>query len=231
VLKKLMALFQTKKANPEPKAAPRKKPSKPKVESTRIGELGEHKINIQLDQLPKECQHLNDLLIPNSKSRTSYSQIDHLIVTPYGIFVIETKNYNGEIKGTRENRTWSVGNRFKMYNPLMQNYGHIKAVEQQLADFINVKYISMISFTMRCRFSIDAELRKIGSDELIVYDVELTKFIERKLTRLKAENPSPRFTGDEVRDIKERIASLNITDPAIRAQHVERAKASKASSK
>ncbi|MGO4370436.1 nuclease-related domain-containing protein [Paenibacillus sp. MCAF20] len=81
--------------------------------------------------MPKECQHLNDLLIPNAKSRTGYSQIDHLIVTPYGIFIIETKNYNGEIKGTREDRNWSVGNRFKMYNPLMQNYGHIKAVEQQ----------------------------------------------------------------------------------------------------
>ncbi|WP_168123941.1 nuclease-related domain-containing protein [Paenibacillus sp. HB172176] len=230
MLKKLMALFQTKE-NPKPKAAPQKRPSKPKVESTRIGELGEHKINIQLDQLPKECQHLSDLLIPNSKSRTGYSQIDHLIVTPYGIFVIETKNYNGEIKGTREDRNWSVGNRFKMYNPLMQNYGHIKAVAQQLTDFANVKYISMVSFTMRCRFSIDPELRKIGSDELIVYDVELTEFIERKLARLKAENPSPRFNGDEVRAIKERIASLNITDRTVRAQHVERAKASKASSK
>lgn len=27
--------------------------AKPKVQPTRIGELGEHKINIQLDQLPK----------------------------------------------------------------------------------------------------------------------------------------------------------------------------------
>lgn len=230
MLKKLIASLKTKKAE-KPKAAPRKKPSKPKVESTRIGELGEYKINIQLDQLSKECQHLNDLLIPNSKSRSGYSQIDHLIVTPYGIFVIETKNYNGEIKGGREDRNWSVGNRFKMYNPLMQNYGHIKAVEQQLANLQNVKYISMISFTMRCRFSIDPELRKISSDELIVYDVELTEFILRKLARLKVESPSPRFTDDEVRAIKERLDSINITDHAVRAQHVERAKASKTSSK
>ncbi|WP_307206336.1 hypothetical protein [Paenibacillus harenae] len=117
-----------------------------------------------------------------------------------------------------------------MYNPLIQNYGHIKAVEQQLADFPNIIYISMISLTMRCRFSIDPELRKIGSDELIVYDVELTEFIERKLTRVKAENPSPRFT-DDVRSIKERLAALNISDPIVRAQHIERAKASKSSSK
>lgn len=231
MLKKILALFQSEKEPPKQKAIPTKKPSQPKVESTRIGELGEHKINIQLDQLPKECQHLNDLLIPHPKSRTGYSQIDHLVVTPYGLFVIETKNYSGEIKGTREDRNWSVGNRFKMYNPLMQHYGHINAVEQHLPDFENVKYISMVSFTMRCRFSIDPELRKIGSDELIMYDVELTEFIERKLARLKTENPSPRFSNDEVRVIKERLASINILDAAIRAQHIEKAKVAKANSK
>lgn len=235
MLKKLISFFRSKPAKtaskPAPKASQAKKPAKPKVAPTRIGELGEHKINIQLDQLSKEYQHLNDLLIPNSKARSGYSQIDHLLITPYALFVIETKNYNGEIKGTREERNWSVSNRFKMYNPLMQNYGHIKAVEQLLTDYANVKYISMISFTMRCRFSIDPELRKIGSDELIVYDVELTEFIERKIARLKAENSAPRFTDEEVQAIKAKIASVNITDPAIRAQHIEKSKISKSISK
>ncbi|MFD1773506.1 nuclease-related domain-containing protein [Paenibacillus rhizophilus] len=73
--------------------------------------------------------------------------------SPYGLFVIETKNYNGEIKGGRKDKYWSVSNRYKMYNPLMQNYGHIKALESHLGEFIAAKYISMISFTMRCRFS------------------------------------------------------------------------------
>lgn len=222
MLKKLLSLFISKPAKLEPAVTKTKKPSKPKVEPTRIGELGEHKINIQLDQLPKDCQHLNDLLVPNPKSRSGYSQIDHMIISPYALFVIETKNYKGEIKGTREERYWSVSNRFRLYNPLMQNYGHIKAVELLLADLMNVRYISMISFTMRCRFSIDPELRKIGSDELIVYDVELSEFIQRKISRLKIEQPSPRFTDEEVRAIKDVIASANITDPVIRAQHIEK---------
>lgn len=114
---------------------------------------------------------------------------------------------------------------------MKQNYGHIKAVELLLADLMNVRYISMISFTMRCRFSIDPELRKIGSDELIVYDVELTEFIQRKIARLKIEQLSPRFTDDEVRAIKDVIASANITDPVIRAQHIETAKSLKSNSK
>lgn len=107
---------------------------------------------------------------------------------------------------------------------------HIKALESHLSDIPNTLYISMISFTMRCRFSIDPDLRKIGSDELIVYDVELTEFVERKLVRLKAENPTPRFNGNEVDAIIERLTNLNITDSAIRSQHIDRAKAAKTSS-
>jgi hypothetical protein len=84
-----------------------------KVQPTRIGELGEYKINIQLDQLPKDCKYLSDLLVSNSKSRTGYSQIDHLVISPYGLFVIETKNYSGEIKGKRDDKNWIVNNRLK----------------------------------------------------------------------------------------------------------------------
>ncbi|WP_281426454.1 nuclease-related domain-containing protein [Paenibacillus sophorae] len=126
------------------------------------------KITPQLDQLPKECKYLSDLLIPNPKSRSGYSQIDQLVVSPYGLFVIETKNYNGEIKGGRKDEYWTVSNRYKMYNPIRQNYGHIKALESHLGEHKPAKYFSMISFTMRCRFSIDPELRKIGSDELSI---------------------------------------------------------------
>jgi hypothetical protein len=125
MFKKILAIFKRTPVVPMSKPKKSSKPRK-KVESTRIGELGEYKINIQLDQLPKDCKYLSDLLVPNSKSRTGYSQIDHLVISPYGLFVIETKNYNGEIKGKRDDKNWLVNNRFKMFNPLRQNYGHVK---------------------------------------------------------------------------------------------------------
>ncbi|NGM83940.1 NERD domain-containing protein [Paenibacillus sp. 7124] len=221
-LKKSNTSTSLQKANKPKSAKPR-----PKIESTRIGELGEHKINIQLDQLPKECKSLSDLLVLNPKSRTGHSQIDHLVITPYCLFVIETKNYNGEIKGGRSDQQWTVSNRYKMYNPLKQNYGHIKAIENLLKGVPAVSFISMISFTMRCRFSIDPELHKIHSDELIVYDVELSDFISRKLLRLKTENPEPLFTQEQVQEIYDQLLQANITDPKIRKLHVEKITANK----
>ncbi|KRF39888.1 nuclease-related domain-containing protein [Paenibacillus sp. Soil787] len=228
MFKKILEFFRSSPKKEIEKKRTTKKSVKPvrKIEPARIGELGEHKINIQLDQLPKDCKYLSDILIANSKSKTGYSQVDHLVITPYGLFVIETKNYNGEIKGNKNDRYWSVSNRFKMYNPFFQNYGHIKALEYILHEFKTLTFVSMISFTMRCRFSVDPELRKIHSNDLIVYDVELTEFIQRKLLRFKAESPEPKHNEIAINRIYEIIQKANIVDPIIRNEHIERAKIS-----
>lgn len=230
MLKKIMSLFKSPAVpdkKPVPSTTKKAKTSgssvKPKVQPTRIGELGEHKINIQLDQLPKGCKYLSDLMVKNSKSRTGYSQIDHVVITPQGLFVIETKNYTGEIKGTRENKSWTVSNRFKMYNPFMQNYGHIQSIKNLLPDYQKIRYISLVSFTMRCRFSVDPELRKIQSDELIVYDVELSEYIQRKMNRIQAERKESDLAESDIQRIYQLMIEANITDPKIRAEHVDKA--------
>ncbi|MFC5452384.1 nuclease-related domain-containing protein [Paenibacillus aestuarii] len=229
MFKKILSWFSSSNEKESPKSTPRKSsssnaPKKRSIDSSRIGELGEYKINIQLDQLPKDTKYLSDIIIKNLKSRTGYSQIDHIVVSPHGLFIIETKNYNGEIKGSRSDKYWRVSNRFNMFNPLKQNFGHIKALERILSDFPDLLYISMISFTMRCRLSIDSELRKIESNELIVYDTELSEFISRKINRIKATSSKALLTESEVQNIYDIIQSSNITDPTIRLEHVAKIK-------
>ena len=66
------------------------------------GAIGEETVAFRLARLPKsEYKVINDLVL-SSVSRTS--QIDHLIISDYGLFVIETKNIKGWIFG-RERRT------------------------------------------------------------------------------------------------------------------------------
>jgi hypothetical protein len=114
-----------------------------------------------------------------------------------------------------------------MFNPLRQNYGHMKAIESITQSYKKLNFISMISFTMRCRFSIDPELRKISSNELIVYDVELSEFIGRKLIRLAAENPEPFLSNEDINHIYNLLVKANIVDPKIRVEHVEKASGKK----
>ena len=75
---------------------------------------------------------VNNVTIPTSNGTT---QIDHILVSRYGIFVIETKNMEGWIFGTATQPRWtqSLGkSKFQFQNPLHQNYRHIKALEEFL---------------------------------------------------------------------------------------------------
>jgi hypothetical protein len=194
--------------------------------AVRKGEIGEYKIDIQLDQLPKDCRYLSDLLIKNPNAKSGYSQVDHVVLTPYGTFVIETKNYQGTIYGGKDRKTWTVNGKFKMMNPFVQNYGHIKA----LASLIDSKYqdlfISLVSFTKRATFKVDLDYRKIASNELIVYDIELSEFIHRKVSVLKLQHKEPLLSESDISTIYDTFSKADIKDPAIRKEHEQALKTS-----
>jgi predicted RNA-binding Zn-ribbon protein involved in translation (DUF1610 family) len=63
------------------------------------------------------------------------TQIDHVFLSPYGVFVLETKNMRGWIFGGEHQAHWTqqlYRQRFKFQNPVMQNYKHLKALEVAL---------------------------------------------------------------------------------------------------
>ncbi|MDX8363384.1 nuclease-related domain-containing protein [Cytobacillus sp. IB215316] len=191
------------------------------LKAIRKGELGEYKIEIQLEQLPKEYKHLNDLLVENSKAKSGFSQVDHIVITPYGIFVIETKNYQGTIYGGKDRKTWSVNGKFNMMNPFIQNYGHIQALKSIIDKKYHHLFISMVSFTKRCTFKLDElDLRKISSDNLIVYDIELSEFINRKISVLQIEHEEPLLSEADITNIFNSFYKENITDSMIREKHI-----------
>lgn len=189
--------------------------------ANRKGEIGEYKIDIQLSQFPKEYRYLTDIMVKNPKSGTGYSQIDHILITPYGIFVIETKNYQGTIYGGKNRKEWNVNGKFKVMNPFYQNYGHIKVLQSLLDRKFSDHFISIVSFTKRCKFKVELDLRKVQSNELIVYDVELTEFINRKVNVNRLQNnKEPLLSNEEIEKAYTTLVNANITDPKIREQHV-----------
>lgn len=84
-------------------------------------------------RLPKATYHQ----IHNVTLRTpdGTTQIDHVFVSRYGIFVVETKNIKGWIFGGENQSQWTqriFKNSFKFQNPLRQNYKHVRALEAAL---------------------------------------------------------------------------------------------------
>jgi hypothetical protein len=82
------------------------------------------------------------------------TQIDHIFVSPYGLFVIETKNYSGWIFGDQNQPSWTqkiYRSTHKFQNPIRQNYKHVKALEA-LLDIPVEKIHSVIVFVGNSTF-------------------------------------------------------------------------------
>lgn len=95
------------------------------------GQFGELKVRATTGlRLPSHTyRSLHDLTLPTPDGTT---QVDHVIVSRFGVFVIETKNMTGWIFGDERSRRWTqsiYGNNYRFQNPLHQNYKHLKAVE------------------------------------------------------------------------------------------------------
>ena len=75
---------------------------------------------------------VHNITLPTPDGTT---QIDHVFVSRYGLFVLETKNMQGWIFGGENQAQWTqkiYRNTFKFQNPLRQNFKHIKALENAL---------------------------------------------------------------------------------------------------
>lgn len=98
------------------------------------GFIGEAIINITSTLfLDKNKYHLiKNVTLPTEDGTT---QIDHIIVSKYGIFVVETKNMKGWIFGSEHQKMWTqqiYRHKTKFQNPLHQNYKHTKTLETVL---------------------------------------------------------------------------------------------------
>lgn len=134
----------------------------------KIGEIVSAKFLNKLDK--DKYRVLNDIKLDNPSNHTKTSQIDHLVVSKYGIFVVETKAYKGKIYGKEFSRQWTQylgSKKYEFMNPILQNYGHIKALEAILEEtYPNMKYFSIIAFSPEANLKDvevkDAKLCKIS---------------------------------------------------------------------
>ncbi|MDF3934661.1 nuclease-related domain-containing protein [Pseudomonas citronellolis] len=98
------------------------------------GQIGELLVRLfahwQLDKATYRRLHNVTLNTPDGTT-----QIDHVFLSRYGIFVLETKNMSGWIFGGEKQAQWTqkiYKRTYKFQNPLRQNYKHLKALEATL---------------------------------------------------------------------------------------------------
>jgi len=136
------------------------------------------KKTIKESSLNKEEYHLvNNITIPTKEGTT---QIDHILFTKHGIFVIETKNYKGWIFGKEDDYKWTqvlFKNKYTFQNPIRQNENHIKHLKKELHYLKKEVFFNIIVFTGESEFK-----RKMP--ENVMETKELINYIKRKKIRI-----------------------------------------------
>lgn len=176
---------------------------KPKIK----GFLGEAAVSSRLSKLnPSKYKIINNLMLKVGDRTT---QIDHAVVSNYGIFVIETKNYKGWILGNEYDDSWTqqiYKRKEKLHNPIKQNYGHVMALKEILKLYEDIKYIPIVTFTT------EADL-KVNTKSEVVYTTKLLKTIEKYTENI--------ISNDDITAIYNKLLSLNIDDKDNRKAHVQ----------
>ena len=98
------------------------------------------------------------------------TQVDHILVSRFGVFVIETKDYSGWIFANASDATWTnvrYRRKYTFQNPIHQNFRHVLAV-QNLLEFVPREAIkSVVVFCGSAEFKTEVPVGVVHIDGLV----------------------------------------------------------------
>lgn len=192
------------------------------------GTVGEWKVKSKLRSIGEEYKVFHNIYLPNGEH--GLTQVDHIVTSAYGLFVIETKHYSGWIFGDEYKPFWTqviYRRKSKFYNPIRQNYGHIQALAAYIGKENTADIHSVIAFSSNSTFKFNKKfttahviqfpelLRTISHyKEHRIGEMEL-KHINDKLTELSSlEKKDKKERKAEhlkkVRQAKKRLSAIPI---------------------
>lgn len=181
------------------------------------GWIGEKKTSfyLWLSLNSKDYRKFHNLIIP---SVNGTAQIDHLLVSPFGIFIVETKNKKGWIFGSKDQENWTqtlYGNKYSFQNPIKQVFRQRRI----LADFLGVKESkihTIIYFVGKCKFKTELPDNVIKS-RLGKYikrfkdRVLPTEEVDRLAKKIECHVSESTLTNkDHVRSLRDRHSSTKV---------------------
>lgn len=139
----------------------------PKTASVVVQEL--NKLN------PLEYKVINDV---NITSGDKVTHVDHLIISKYGIFVIEDKNFNGSVYGSKNIKYWTQykgKNSEEFINPYSQNQGNIKRISKTL-NLNQEVFKNIVCFSNpKCELKLDFDENNIVNVNNLINQIKNSK--------------------------------------------------------
>ena len=203
---------------------------------------GERLVNSELMTHYSDWILIDDVLLPSGSGTT---QIDHILVSPSAVFLIETKEMGGWVFGRPGQQEWTqsfpAGDHsrkagikskpFKFYNPLRQNEGHARAlIKLGVVDRRRLRpivaFVGDAQLKTAEKFLPFDEHEKIASQKrtwrmrgvVCMNLVDLRRYIDFSVSA----SSNPDWTRQEMEAVRTKIRSYEIPITAqSRAKHVD----------
>lgn len=156
------------------------------------------------------------------KPNGGYSQIDLVVAAKTGIIVFEIKEYSGWIFGNGQYREWTQvlaygQEKYRFYNPIMQNNKHIGELRKKLKQFENIPFYSVVVFYGDCVLK---DINFVPDNTFLVKSVRILEVLDIILSNNESAPYTDKF--EIVRVLKEAVH--NGKNKAIQTQHIENIK-------
>lgn len=192
--------------------------------SDQKGALGEHEIaSIVQKELRRGLKGfvLRNLYLPKSDGNTS--EIDVLLVSTKGLFLLESKNFIGYVFGDERYKDWTVSlyggknwlgqnrvKKYSFYNPIWQNKAHIKT----LSNLIGSRFptYSVIVFSDRCT---QLKVRYHENETIVLQTGQLQSFF-----RGVREDYPDVLSANDVQTIYERLSRYTQVGERQKREHI-----------
>lgn len=179
------------------------------------GAIGEEQLLKKLSGFTRPRYYLKNLYVPTTGGTT---EIDLLMLHETGIYVFESKNYSGWIFGKEQDQNWTQtlpgGSHSTFYNPIKQNYSHVKALDRFIGERSAVSIFSYIVFGNDCTF------KDIETDRTSTHRLVLLKDV-RSTVQADLEYFDKYYTDEELENLYRILEPLTHADYETKSRHVE----------
>jgi hypothetical protein len=159
----------------------------------------------------------DDNLVFPHKSGNGTFQVDHIMLTPRGILVVETKYHGGKLYGQYGMAQWQQyawsGEKRTLQNPIMQNEGHIRNLAE-LLELSPKKFVGVVVFANKS-VSVEHVVNDERCAKVVIKLGGLTKFLRGMNSR------GPHLTVDELKTIRRKIDGVVDRSRGASARHLK----------
>lgn len=176
------------------------------------GAYGEYITGYAIDNVNDYHKLIKNVYIPY-KGKTS--EVDIVLVTTKGIYVIENKNYSGWVFGNEHYKNWYQtfpnGEKYTFYNPIWQNRTHIRALSQ----FLNFEMSVFHSYIVFTGENFKGKIQHDSEDFTVATHENILRLLNNDILGKYSI-----FSSNDVDNIAMKLYSCSNVNDYIKQQHI-----------